>query len=188
MAGFAERTARRPLPWLFVLVAAFADATQAAAPAAGKLTAVEKPAAAAAFELNDMSGKTHRLSDYRGKVVLVNFWATWCEPCRDEMPSMRTLKERMDGVRKDDFVVLAVNYGENEIKIASFLRQQPALGFPVLLDPFGKVWSDWKPGLLPASFLIGRDGRVRYRALGEIDWAGKEAEATVRRLLEEKTR
>jgi thiol-disulfide isomerase/thioredoxin len=169
---------------LLALVLGFAASAHAASPETGKFLA---PAAATAapLELHDMAGKLHRLSDYRGKVVLVNFWATWCEPCREEMPSMRTLKQRMDGVRKDAFVVLAVNYGENEIRIASFLQQQP-LGFPVLLDPFSEAWRAWKPGLLPASFLIGRDGRLRYRVLGELDWAGAEASRVVQGLMREK--
>ncbi len=132
-----------------------------------------------------MAGKLHRLSDYRGKVVLVNFWASWCEPCREEMPSLNKLKRRMDGIRKGAFVVLAVNYAENDIRIASFLQRQP-LEFPVLLDPFSQAWREWKPGLLPASFLVGRDGRLRYRVLGELDWAGAEAEQVVRALLQEK--
>jgi thiol-disulfide isomerase/thioredoxin len=167
-----------------IVLMVFAAAPHAAAPSAGKL-AVPASTAVAPLELHDMSGKLHRLSDYRGKVVLVNFWATWCEPCRAEMPSMRTLKQRMDAIGKDDFVVLAVNYAENEIKIGAFLQQQ-ALDFPVLLDPFSQAWRAWKPGLLPASFLIGRDGRLRYRVLGEFDWAGAEASRVVQALMREK--
>jgi thiol-disulfide isomerase/thioredoxin len=182
MTGLAERAGRARL--LLALLLAWATTAHAAASATGKFLA--PPAAdVPPLELRDMAGKLHRLSDYRGKVVLVNFWATWCEPCRDEMPSMRTLKQRMDGVRKDAFIVLAVNYAENEIAIDAFLQQQ-ALDFPVLLDPFSKVWRAWKPGLLPASFLIGRDGKLRYRVLGELDWADPEAERVVRRLMQEK--
>jgi thiol-disulfide isomerase/thioredoxin len=141
-------------------------------------------AAPPALELRDMEGRLHRLADYRGKVVLINFWATWCEPCREEMPSMQTLKQRMDRLAKGAFVVLAVNHAENEARVAQFLKQQP-LDFPVLLDPFSEAWRAWKPGLLPASYLVGRDGRLRYRVLGELDWAGAEAEAMVARLLKE---
>jgi cytochrome c biogenesis protein CcmG, thiol:disulfide interchange protein DsbE len=183
MRALAER-AGRGARLLLVLGLAWVAASHAAAPATGKFLA--PPATdVPPLELRDMAGKLHRLSDYRGKVVLVNFWATWCEPCRDEMPSLRTLKKRMDGVRKDDFVVLAVNYAENEITIGAFLQQQ-ALDFPVLLDPFSQVWRAWKPGLLPASFLIGRDGKLRYRVLGELDWAGAEAERVVRALMQAK--
>ncbi|MPZ43516.1 MAG: redoxin domain-containing protein [Betaproteobacteria bacterium] len=184
MAGLAARAGRCWARLGLIVVLGFAGASHAAAPVTGKLV-VPATAAVAPLELRDMAGKLHRLSDYRGKVVLVNFWASWCEPCRDEMPSMNVLKQRMDGIRKDAFVVLAVNYAENEIRIGTFLQQQP-LDFPVLLDPFSEVWRAWKPGLLPASFLIGRDGGLRYRVLGELDWAGPEAERAVRGLMQEK--
>ena len=137
------------------------------------------------LELKDINGRLHRLADYRGKVVLVNFWATWCEPCRDEMPSMQILYRRAGPESGGELAILAVNHAENLSRIEQFLRHQP-LDFPVLIDPFSEVWRAWKPGLLPTSYLIGRDGRVRYRALGEIDWAGREADAVVRSLLSEK--
>jgi thiol-disulfide isomerase/thioredoxin len=169
---------------VLAVVLGVAATAQAASLQTGKLLAPES-ANVAPLELRDMAGKLHRLSDYRGKVVLVNFWASWCEPCRQEMPSMRALKQRMDSISKDAFVVLAVNHGENEIRIASFLQEYP-LDFPVLLDPFGEVWRAWKPKLLPASFLIGRDGRLRYRVLGELDWTGTEAGRIVQTLMREK--
>jgi len=155
----------------------------AAAPAKSKF-ALPPSAIAPALELRDMAGRLHRLPDYRGRVVLVNFWATWCEPCRDEMPSIERLRQRMNAVAKGRFVVLAVNQAESQARVATFLQKQP-LDFPILLDPFSEVWRAWKPGLLPASYLIGADGRLRYRVLGELDWSGPEAEAIVRRLLSE---
>ncbi|MCC6534835.1 MAG: TlpA family protein disulfide reductase [Burkholderiales bacterium] len=150
-----------------------------AAQPAKKLVALA-PHAAPALELKDTQGRLHRLADYRGKVVLVNFWATWCEPCREELPSMQALRRRSGA----GLVVLAVNYGERAARVEQFLAQQP-LDFPALLDAFGQARQTWKPPLLPASYLVGRDGRVRYRALGEIDWSGADAEASVRRLLAE---
>jgi peroxiredoxin len=168
-----------------VVLAFFLGCAASAAQPIKKLVPTEADSKAPALELNDLQGRTHRLADYKGKVVLVNFWATWCEPCRDEMPSMQTLYRRF-GRSSGDLVVLAVNHGENAPRIEQFLRHQP-LDFPVLLDGFSEVWRAWKPGLLPASYLIGRDGRVRYRARGEIDWAGKEAEAIVRKLLNERS-
>ena len=175
-AGIAARLA-------FALVLGLVAATHAAAPEKSKFTPLPGTASPA-LELRDMAGKVHRLSDYRGKVVLINFWATWCEPCRDEMPSMQKLRQRMESRAKGSFVVLAVNHAENEIRIGTFLRQYP-LDFPVLLDPFGEAWRAFKPGLLPTSFLVGRDGRLRYRVLGELDWSGAQAEAVVARLMKE---
>ena len=150
----------------------------------GRLIATP-PTATAALELKDLSGKVHRLSDYRGKVVLVNFWATWCEPCLEEMPSMQRLHDRLGAPVGGDVVVLAVNYAENRPRIDQFLQRQ-VFTFPILLDGFSEAWRAWKPGMLPASFLLGRDGRLRYRILGEFDWAGPEADAAIRRLLADK--
>ena len=171
--------------WLIGILLCVGSALTLAADPVKKLIATEATRAPA-LALKDLKGSLHRLSDYQGKVVLVNFWATWCEPCRDEMPSMQTLYRKLGPGAGGDFVILAVNHAENAPRIEQFLRAQP-LEFPVLVDSFSEVWRDWKPGLLPASYLVGRDGRLRYRARGEIDWAGKEAEAIVRQLLDERS-
>jgi peroxiredoxin len=134
-----------------------------------------------ALELEDMSGHMHRLADYRGKVVLVNFWATWCEPCRAEMPSIDALRSALDG---QPFQVLAVNLAEPVSRIERFIGLMP-LRFPLLRDRDGSVAKAWKARLLPASFLIGRDGRVRYVAYGELDWASAPVRARVEELLRE---
>jgi len=171
---------------LGLIVALVAAAMPAiAAQPVKRLIAVTPAVAAAPFELRDLAGKQHRLSDYRGKVVLVNFWATWCEPCRDEMPAMQTLYDRVGPRAGGDLVVLAVNYAENSVRIQQYLKEYP-FDFTVLLDGFSEAWRAWKPGMLPASYLIGRDGRVRYRVIGEFDWAGEEAGKVVRQLLAEK--
>ena len=78
--------------------------------------------AAPPLALQDLEGRPHRLEDYRGKVVLVNFWATWCEPCREEMPSMNKLRASLAG---RPFAVLAVNLGESEARIRRFMEQAP---------------------------------------------------------------
>ena len=133
--------------------------------------------------LKDPAGAPHALADYRGKVVLVNFWATWCDPCREEMPSMQRLKEQLSGQR---FVILAVNYGESEEKVAEFLKRVP-LDLQVLLDPGQETARAWKVRILPMSFLFDVEGLVRYSVIGEIDWASREAVNTVRRLLRSAT-
>jgi len=145
--------------------------------------APQAPVPAPALELKDTTGKLHRLADYRGKVVLINFWATWCEPCRDEMPSMQKLKQRTDKMAGAPLIILAVNHGESAARVESFLKTV-TLGFPVLLDPFSEVSRAWKPGVLPASFLIGRDGRVHYRVIGEVDWSDVSTAAVIDRLLQ----
>ena len=116
--------------------------------------------------LQDIDGRPHRLEDYRGKVVLVNFWATWCEPCREEMPSMNLLRASLAG---RPFAVLAVNLAESESRIRRFIEQVP-LDFPVLLDRDSGAARAWRARVLPVSFLVGPDGRIRYVAVGGIDW------------------
>ena len=119
------------------------------------------------LELKDLNGNTHRLADYRGKVVLINFWATWCEPCRDEMPSIQRLKTKLAG---RPFVVLAVNVAESEARIADFLGKQP-LDFTVLHDRNSEAMKAWRVKGLPASFVVAPDGRARYSYTGEFEWA-----------------
>ena len=131
------------------------------------------------LELKDLAGKTHTLADYRGRVLLVNFWATWCPPCRDEMPSLQTLHERLAA---RGFAILGVNYGEAAPRIESFLRGTP-VGFPILRDPRHDAITAWRVRTLPASFLVGPDGQIRYTVVGELDWLADDAVATVRRLL-----
>ena len=130
--------------------------------------------------LEDLAGRTHSLADYRGSVVLVNFWATWCEPCRAEMPSMDRLRRSLQGRR---FEVLAVNLAEPLSRIQKYLDTLP-LGFPVLRDRDSAIAKAWKARLLPASYLIGRDGRIRYVAYGEIDWTSGPVREKVMQLLQ----
>ena len=118
------------------------------------------------LELSDLDNRVHRLADYRGKVVLVNFWATWCGPCRDEMPSIQELKRKLAG---RPFVVLAVNLDEPESRIRKFL-QEVKIDFTILLDPERKVSKQWDARILPASYVVGADGRIRYSLVGEINW------------------
>jgi thiol-disulfide isomerase/thioredoxin len=129
--------------------------------------------------LRDPAGTTRTLADHHGQVVLVNFWATWCEPCLEEMPSLQRLKTRLAG---QPFTILAVNYGESPAKIQQFLQRVP-VDFPVLLDRDQQAARAWRVRILPASYLVGRDGRVRASVIGELDWASAEAVQAVRHLL-----
>jgi thiol-disulfide isomerase/thioredoxin len=118
------------------------------------------------LSLRDIDGKMHDLAAYKGQVVLVNFWATWCEPCRDEMPAIQRLKKKLAG---KPFVVLAVNVDEPDSRIRNFLEKMP-LDFPTLVDEGKVATRAWKVSVLPASFIIGRDGRIRYNLTGELAW------------------
>jgi peroxiredoxin len=132
------------------------------------------------FALEDLAGRTHRLADYRGKVVLVNFWATWCEPCRDEMPSLARLQAAL---ADRPFTVLAVNLDEPVSRIRKFIARTP-LNFPVLLDRDAVVAKAWRARILPATYLVGRDGRIRQVHFGELDWSSGAGRRAVEALLE----
>ena len=131
--------------------------------------------------LRDLEGRPHRLEDYRGKVILVNFWATWCEPCREEMPSIRKLRQSLAG---EPFMVLAVNLAEPESRIKHYLEKVP-LDFPVLLDRDTAVAKAWGARILPATFIVGPDGLIHFSHTGELDWSKdsvrKRIVATLRR-------
>jgi thiol-disulfide isomerase/thioredoxin len=131
--------------------------------------------------LQDLRGRTHSLAeDYRDKVVLVNFWATWCGPCLAEMPSIDELRQSL---ADRPFAVLAVNLGEPPGRIERFLEKVP-LGFPTLLDRNTAAATAWRARVLPASYLVGRDGRIRYFHYGELDWASEPVRKRVAELLE----
>ena len=138
-----------------------------------------KAGAPAPLELQAVDGKLHRLADYRGKVVLVNFWATWCAPCREEMPSMKALRESLKG---RPFEVLAVNVGEGA-RAARGFGEKMALDFPLLLDGDMKTTRAWGARVLPANFVVGPDGRIRYSHLGALDWARPDVKAAIERLM-----
>lgn len=131
--------------------------------------------------LNDLGGKPVDLAALRGRVVLVNFWATWCEPCIAEMPSIARLEGSLHG---KPFAVLAVNYGESRPKIESFLKKA-GLHVHVLLDPDEKAADAWGAKGLPMSFLVDANGKVRYWVFGERDWTGPDSRKAVEKLLAE---
>jgi thiol-disulfide isomerase/thioredoxin len=109
----------------------------------------------------------------------MNFWASWCEPCRAEMPSIEKLRSSLAG---QPFEVLGVNVAEPLSRIEKFTAALP-LAFPLLRDRDGAVTKAWRAKLLPASFLIGRDGRIRYFVYGELDWSSDAVRARVEELL-----
>ncbi|MDX9765869.1 MAG: TlpA disulfide reductase family protein [Ectothiorhodospiraceae bacterium] len=131
--------------------------------------------------LDDTGGRAHRLEDYRGQVVLVNFWASWCPPCVHEMPSMQGL---MDRYADRGFAILAVNIGEDADAVDPFMRNLK-LRFPALLDTQTKALAEWRVFVYPTSFLVDRGGRLRYALHGAIDWEQPDALTTIESLLVE---
>jgi thiol-disulfide isomerase/thioredoxin len=128
------------------------------------LTSISQPYAAPALKLPDLDGKLLDLATLRGKVVLINFWATWCPPCRREMPSLERLRQRL---ADQGLTVLAVDVGEDADTVFSFTGQlEPAPAFPLLLDLDSRAMQAWKVKGLPTTFVADAQGRVIYRAVG----------------------
>lgn len=135
--------------------------------------------AAPPLQALDMQGQTWTLERLRGRAVLINFWATWCPPCRAEMPSLQQLAEIYG---PEQLQVLAVNVGEGPRRIAQYL-QSSGLALTVLLDPKSEISKAWGASVLPTTILIDAEGRPRLRVRGEVDWSGREAQAMVDPLL-----
>ncbi len=131
------------------------------------------------LDLVDLDGKRWRLDALKGRVVVLNFWATWCEPCRIEMPSLEAMAARRAG---SDVSVLTVNYKEGPDVIRRFLERLP-LKLPILLDADGDATFDWTPRVFPSTVLIGRNGVPVSVVLGDLDWAGAEASALLEPLV-----
>jgi peroxiredoxin len=152
---------------------------QAQADDLGKgLTTLPAQTPAPPLELNDIEGKTHRLADYKGQVVIVNFWATWCPPCRAEMPSMQRAWETL---RDEGVVMLAVDVGEDEDTIFSFTANYP-VEFPLLMDRDSKITKDWPVVGLPTTFIVDKAGYLVYRAVGGREWDEPELVKAIRAL------
>lgn len=169
---------------LTLALAAPTPALPADDPALGHaMTRLEEPVPAPDFVLEDMDGVAYRLSDYRGKVVLLNLWATWCPPCRKEMPSLERLYE---GLKDEGFVVLAVNQWESPDHVFAYLGQLPVQpSFPVVFDRESRVAESLGVKGLPTSYLLDKAGRVVYRAVGGREFDHPDVEALVRGLLAE---
>lgn len=135
-----------------------------------------------ALALPGLDGAGHDLAALRGKVVLVNFWASWCPPCVHEMPSMQQLWQDLRG---QGLEILAVNLGEKEPAMRDFVARH-RLGFPILLDPARAAAKAWQVYAYPTSFLIDRQGRVRLAVAGGVDWNEPGVRASIRVLLDEK--
>jgi thiol-disulfide isomerase/thioredoxin len=146
-----------------------------------RLQAYAGAPAAPDLRLEDVAGASHRLGDYRGEVVLVNFWASWCPPCVHEMPSMQALSDRLD---PDRFEILAVNLAEPPGPVRTFVAELD-LRFTVLLDPAGEAIAPWRVFAYPTSYVIDKQGRIRYALFGAIDWLEPETVATIQALIEE---
>jgi peroxiredoxin len=120
------------------------------------------------FRLSALDGKQSGLSDYRGKVVMVHFWATWCPPCVDELPTLERIYRSFDD---RDFVLLAVSVDEGGAETVTTFMQRNRLTIPVLLNPGGSVAKSYGTFKFPETYLLDRRGIVRYKVIGAADWS-----------------
>lgn len=153
------------------------------APAANELKSYS--GTAADFAAQDLQGRPVRFSAHRGKVVLLNFWATWCPPCRKEMPAMARLYQTY---RERGLEVLAVSQDEAPLEDVRRFAASMELTFSVWHDRNREVARHFSLPGVPTSYLIARDGQIAYRVLGEYDWSGKEAIGAIELLLDEAER
>lgn len=129
--------------------------------------------------LVDTTGKTWQPADLRGRAVLLNFWASWCEPCRAEMP---TLQQVADFYGPDKLLVLAVNFKEPAARALQFAKTT-GVSLPVLLDLKGEAARRWGVKVFPTTLMTDSAGRPRFRVKGEVDWTGPAAEKLIAGLL-----
>ncbi len=135
---------------------------------------------APAFDLPRLAGGRTSLAGLEGQVALINFWATWCKPCEDEMPAMQRL---YDGLAGDGFELLAISVDESVDDVRAF-NERLALSFPVLLDPDQEAARRYQTTGFPESILVDREGRIVERYVGPREWDHPDYQARVRRLME----
>lgn len=137
------------------------------------------------LNLKTLNGISYNLKNDLGKVVLVNFWASWCPPCVHEMPSMQRLENYFIKKQNNAFKILAVNMAEDKKTIHTFLKEKVSVDFEILLDTNGQALKEWKIFAFPTSFIIDKKGQIRYAIYGSIDWFTGDIKEKVQKLINE---
>ena len=146
------------------------------------LAALKEGTASIDFTLSDLSGKKVSLSQYRGKLVFLNFWATWCPPCRAEMPAMERLYQKL---KDKGLEILAVDLQEDAKTVQKFVKDNK-LNFKVVLDADGRMGATYGARSIPTTYIIGRNGDVLGGSIGGKEWDSPQMIAFFTRLLEAK--
>lgn len=145
-------------------------------------TQTQKGPSAPNFTLQGLDGRMVSLSDYRGKIVLLNIWATWCPPCVSETPSIDKLNKMFEN---EDFALLAVSIDEGGKKVVEDFMKKRDLSFPVLLDTEGRVARLYRTTGVPESFIILKDGTIDNKIEGAIDWTAPKVIDYFQKLIQE---
>ena len=144
--------------------------------------AVEPGSRAPAYEVYSLAGDTINISDYKGSVVVLNVWATWCGPCVREMPALERLHRELAPLGLE-VIAVSVDEFDAEARVKQF-GDKFKLTFPLLLDPTGNIQTAYTVNGLPTTFIIGKDGRIRQRLVGAREWADPDVVADLKKLLE----
>jgi peroxiredoxin len=166
---------------IFLLLMVAGSIAQAATPLvkATIIAEADRPVAPA-FEIENLHGGNASLADYKGKLVLLNFWATWCVPCTKEMPGMQTLWKEY---KEQGLEIVAISVDEGARGRVETFSKMFGINFPILLDPESKVSDLYEVSGVPISFLIDRNGRMITRIVGTEDWLSDDTVSLVQELL-----
>lgn len=148
----------------------------------GKARIIKEGDAAPSFTLQTTKQETFALSDYRGKVVLVHFWATWCPPCVEELPQLEKLYRSLQG---KDLEILAVSVDDNADRSVTPFLAKHKVSFPVLFDPGGVVARKYGTIKFPETYVLDRSGMVRFKVIGPLEWTSQDTTTAIQRLISE---
>ena len=174
---FLCRCAAVALVWCLSATASVTLAAQQALKPVGDEWAQEL-----SFSLDNLAGEKRALEDFAGKVLLVNFWATWCRPCVKELPSIEEVKDRLGS---DVFDVVAINVGEDIGQIEEFLSKRLGgpLALEVLLDENLVAAKSWKVRAVPTTYIVDKKGKIKFVATGEADFSHEDVVKTIQSLI-----